>query len=94
MKVVCADSMGFGGLFFLIGQDSILIVLHQMYHLSMGSFVMLPNCLKYCLSSPGNFMALEWPVVAGCVWPLCINTFNNMQSVSPCLYTTYMCSLV
>lgn len=61
---MCADSMGFGGLFFLIGQDSILIVLHQMYHLSMGSLVMLPS-LKYCLSSPGHFMALEWPC---CSW--------------------------
>lgn len=49
--------MGILGFTFLSGQDSILIVLHQIYYLSMGSLAVLHNGLKYCLP-PGNFMAL------------------------------------
>lgn len=47
----------FWDLFFLIGQDRILIVLPQIYCLSMGSFAVLHNCLKYHLP-PGYVMAL------------------------------------
>lgn len=56
-RVAYADFMGILGFTFLSGQDSILIVLHQIYYLSMGSLAVLHNGLKYCLP-PGNFMAL------------------------------------